>query len=137
MPAIFLAEIGGGTYLRSIAHDLGIVLGCGAFLQDLRRIASGEFTLDQARTLEELGRLAGESRLAEALIPSAKLLPEFPAEVVDAHTAARIRQGRDFRVSPFRVRGAPKMVKALSQEGELIAIGEAVLPNLYHPILVL
>jgi tRNA pseudouridine55 synthase len=127
----------GGTYLRSIAHDLGVILGCGAFLQDLRRIASGEFTLDQARTLDELGRMAGENRLAEALIPSAKLLPEFPAEVVDAHTAGRIRQGRDFRVSPFRVRGAPKLVKAVSQEGELIAIGEAVLPNLYHPILVL
>jgi tRNA pseudouridine55 synthase len=127
----------GGTYLRSIAHDLGRALGCGAFLQDLRRIASGEFTLEEARTLEELGRLAAEHRLDEALIPAARLLPEFPAETVDPQTAARIRQGRDFRVSPFRVRGAPKLVKAVSQDGELIAIGEAVLPNLYHPILVL
>jgi tRNA pseudouridine55 synthase len=127
----------GGTYLRSIAHDVGRILGCGAFLQDLRRTASGEFTLDQARTLEELGKLKDEGRLEEALISGARLLPEFPAETVDDHTAARIRQGRDFRVSPFRVRGAPKRVKALSQSGELIAIGEAVLPNLYHPILVL
>ena len=127
----------GGTYLRSIAHDLGRIFGCGAFLQDLRRLASGEFTLDQARTLEELERLSAENALAQVLIPSARLLPEFPAEVVDAHTAERIRQGRDFRTSPFRVRGAPKLVKAVSQHGDLIAIGEAVLPNLYHPILVL
>jgi tRNA pseudouridine55 synthase len=127
----------GGTYLRSIAHDLGKILGCGAFLQDLRRIASGGFTLDQARTLDQLATLAQEDRLVEALIPGAKLLPEFPAEMVDSHTAARIRQGRDFRVSPFRVRGAPKHVKAITQDGELVAIGEAVLPNLYHPILVL
>lgn len=127
----------GGTYLRSIAHDLGKILGCGAFLKGLRRTASGEFTLDQARTLEELGRMADEKRLAEVLIPGAKLLPEFPAEMVDSHTAARIRQGRDFRVSPFRVRGTPKRVKAVTEDGDLIAIGEAVLPNLYHPILVL
>ncbi len=127
----------GGTYLRSIAHDLGKILGCGAFLKGLRRIASGEFTLDQARTLEDLGRMAEEQRLAEILIPGAKLLPEFPTETVDSHTAARIRQGRDFRVSPFRIRGAPKRVKAVTEDGDLIAIGEAVLPNLYHPILVL
>jgi len=127
----------GGTYLRSIAHDLGKILGCGAFLNGLRRIASGEFTLEQARTLDDLGRMKEENRLEEALIPSANLLPEFPAEIVDSHTAARIRQGRDFRVSPFRIRGTPKHVKALTQAGDLIAIGEAVLPNLYHPILVL
>jgi tRNA pseudouridine55 synthase len=71
------------------------------------------------------------------LIPSARLLPEFPSETVDSQTAARIRQGRDFRVSPFRIRGAPKHVKAVTEAGELVAIGEAVLPNLYHPMLVL
>ncbi|MBI4877937.1 MAG: tRNA pseudouridine(55) synthase TruB [Acidobacteria bacterium] len=127
----------GGTYLRSIAHDLGKLLGCGAFLKGLRRIASGDFTLDQARTLDQLAQLAGENRLSEALIPAARLLPEFPTEVVDAHTAARIRQGRDFRVSPFRVRSAARHVKAVTQDGQLIAIGEAVLPHLYHPSLVL
>jgi len=126
-----------GTYLRSIAHDLGQALGCGGYLKALVRTQSGEFTLEQARSIEELEALARENRLAEALIPARNLLPEFPAEMVDQVTAGQIRQGRDFRVSPFRVRQGARYVKALTQDGELIAIGEARLPNLYHPIIVL
>jgi tRNA pseudouridine55 synthase len=126
-----------GTYLRSIAHDLGRALGCGAFLESLRRTASGPFEIGQARTLESLAALAAENRLVEALIPAAQLLPEFPAEVVDSITEGQIRQGRDFRVSPFRTRGSARYVKALSRDGELVAIGEVKLPNVYHPVLVL
>jgi tRNA pseudouridine55 synthase len=126
-----------GTYLRSIAHDAGQALGCGAFLKALRRIQSGPFAITQAHTLEHLQSLAGERRLAEALLPAAELLPEFPAEVVDQITETQIRQGRDFRVSPFRSRGGAKYVKALSRTGDLIAIGEIRLPNVYHPVLVL
>jgi len=126
-----------GTYVRSIAHELGQLAGCGAHLSALRRTASGDFTIDSARTLEELAALATEGRLEEALVPAAKLLPDFPAEMVDAITAGRIRQGRDFHVSPFRVRPGAKFVKAISHEGQLVAIGEAKLPNIYHPVLVL
>src|ERR1700733_4257742 len=126
-----------GTYLRSIAHDAGQVLGCGAYLKDLRRIASGDFKIASARTLEQLAILAEEGRLAEALVPAAELLPEFPAEMVDAITAGQIRNGRDFRVSPFRLHTGTRFVKAVNSEGDLIAIGEARLPHLYHPVLVL
>jgi len=126
-----------GTYLRSIAHDAGQVLGCGAYLKNLRRIASGDFKIDSARTLEQLAVLSEEGRLAEALVPASQLLPEFPAEMVDAITAGQIRNGRDFRVSPFRVHTGSRFVKALNSEGDLIAIGEARLPHLYHPVLVL
>lgn len=126
-----------GTYLRSIAHDLGKALGSGAFLKRLRRMASGGFDLQMARTLEQLAGLSEAGRFQEALIPAAELLPEFPSELVDNTTAGFIRQGRDFRVSPFRVPGAARYVKAISNDGELLAIGEAKLPNLYHPILVL
>lgn len=126
-----------GTYVRSIADDLGQRLGCGAIVEQLRRTASGDFAGDQARTLEELEDLAGSGRLEEALIPAACLLPEIPAEIVDALTAGQIRQGRDFRISPFRSRHAERLVKALTHEGDLIAIGEAILPNVYHPVVVL
>ena len=126
-----------GTYVRSIAHEAGQLAGCGAHLSDLRRTASGDFTIEDARTLDELGELAAEGRLADALIPSAKLLPAFPAEMVDALTVGRIRQGRDFHVSPFRVRPGSQYVKAVSHEGELVAVGEMKLPNIYHPVLVL
>jgi tRNA pseudouridine55 synthase len=126
-----------GTYLRSIAHDLGADLGCGAHIKQLRRTASGYFGISLARTLEALEQLASENRLEEALIPSAELLPEFPSERVDALTAGQIRQGRDFRVSPFRAARDSQYVKAISLEGDLVAIAEVRLPHLYHPILVL
>ncbi len=130
-------DCGAGTYVRSIAHDAGQALGCGAHLKSLRRLQSGQFTIEQARTLEELAQLAAEERLSEALIPAMQLLPEFPNEIVDQLSESQIRQGRDFRVSPFRVRDGVKLVKAVSRAGELIAIGEAVMPNVYHPMLVL
>jgi len=126
-----------GTYLRSIAHDAGQALGCGAHLKNLRRMRSGDFALDSSRTLEQLGKLAEEGRLAEALVPASEMLPEFPAEMVDAITAGQIRNGRDFRVSPFRPQTGTRFVKALNSDGDLIAIGEARLPHLYHPVLVL
>jgi len=126
-----------GTYLRGIAHDAGRQLGCGAFLTALRRTRSGEFSESQASTLEVLEDLARRGALDQALIPSARLLPEIPSAAVDALTAGQIRQGRDFRLSPFIERAGSKYVKALSPDGDLIAIGEVRLPNLYHPVLVL
>jgi tRNA pseudouridine55 synthase len=135
--ARILVSCSAGTYLRSLAHDLGALVGCGAYVKTLVRRRSGDFTLEQARTMAQLEVLAGEGRLEEALIPAASLLPEFPSEIVDLTTAGFIRQGRDFRVSPFRVRPGSRYVKAISPEGQLVAIGEAKLPNLYHPIVVL
>ena len=126
-----------GTYVRSVAHDAGQALGCGAFLKTLRRTASGDFKIEQARTLEELAVLAHEDRLQEALIPAAQLLPGFPAELVDAVTVGQIRNGRDFRVSPFHARPETRYVKAVTPQGELVAIGEVRLPHVYHPVLVL
>ncbi len=126
-----------GTYLRSIAHDAGQAMGCGAFLKSLRRTASGDFKIESARTLDELAALAAEQRLEEALIPAAQLLPEFPMEMVDAITAGQIRNGRDFRVSPFQARRGSRYVKAVNSQGDLVAIGEARLPHVYHPVLVL
>lgn len=126
-----------GTYLRAIAHDLGQLSGFGAHLSALRRIRSGAFDVSQARTIPEVEALVADGRLEEALIPAAQLLPEFPSEEVDAITAGQIRQGRDFRISPFGSKGGAQYVKAISGNGDLVAIGEARLPLVYHPILVL
>ncbi len=125
-----------GTYIRSIAHDLGQALGCGAFLKSLRRTASGDFRIEEARTLAEIEQLSAEGRFTEAVIPAVSLLPDLPATEVDDITAAQIRHGREFRTSPFAGITA-RHVKALNSAGELIAIGEARMPNLYHPVLVL
>lgn len=122
-----------GTYVRSVAHDLGQKLGCGAILSKLRRTQSGEFRIEQAKTLDELAELARAGRLKEAVIPAACLLPQFPAQYVDSTAEAQIRRGQDFRTSPFTVPPGAPFVKALSYSGELIAIGELRIPNLYHP----
>ncbi len=126
-----------GTYLRAIAHELGRDVGCGAHLYQLRRTEAGDFSLAQAHTLEQLQELSAAGRLSEALIPAAQLLPEFPSEYVDDLTEGHIRQGRDFPVSPFRVQKGSRYVKAISHAGDLVAVGEIKLPNLYHPIVVL
>ena len=131
------AHCAGGTYLRSIAHDLGRAVGCGAHLQELRRLASGEFEIEQARTIAQLESLAAEERLLDALVPAAQMLPGFPGVFVDELTAGQIRQGRNFPASPFRMQPASRYVKAITRQGDLVAIGEAVLPNLYHPVVVL
>ncbi len=131
------AHCSGGTYMRSIAHDLGQSLGCGAHLSELRRLASGEFKIEQARTIAQLESLAGDGRLIDAIVPASQMMPDFPSVFVDDLTAAQIRTGRNFPASPFRSQPASQYVKAVSHQGELVAVGEAVLPNVYHPLVVL
>ncbi|HEX4770546.1 MAG TPA: tRNA pseudouridine(55) synthase TruB [Bryobacteraceae bacterium] len=126
-----------GTYIRSIAHDLGQKLDCGALLSKLRRTRIGEFSEANSYTLEALADLAANGKLATAVIPSGALLPQMPSEYVDSEVEMKIRQGRDFRTSPFVVRPGTPYVKALSRSGDLIAIGELRIPNIYHPSTVL
>jgi tRNA pseudouridine55 synthase len=127
----------GGTYIRSIAHDLGQLMGCGAHLAELRRLASGEFSLARARTIPQLEALQAEERLIDAFVPASEMLPQFPEIYVDEAAVRDIRNGRNFPASPFRANPESHHVKAVTRQGELVAIGEAVLPNLYHPMVVL
>jgi tRNA pseudouridine55 synthase len=126
-----------GTYIRSMAHQMGAVLGCGAHIESLVRTQSGPFRLEQAFTLEKLQALKNEGQLSEALLAMRDLLPEFPCVVVDDARAMSIRQGRDFPVSPFRVNRESPHVRAIGADGKLIAIGRIILPHVYHPVVVL
>ena len=126
-----------GTYIRSIAHDAGALLGCGAHIEELVRTQSGPFRLEQAFSLERLQELKDAGRLEEAVLPPTELLPQFPPVYVDDLTVLQIRQGRDFSVSPFRVNRGTEHVKAVGPDGKLVAIGRIALPNVYHPVVVL
>jgi len=126
-----------GTYVRAIAHELGLALGCGAHVHSLIRTVAGPFRLNSARTLDELQSLAEAGRLEEAVTPAADLLPQFPPVYVDEITAGQIRHGREFNVSPFRVNAGAEHVKAIGPDGSLVAIGRILLPHTYHPIVVL
>jgi tRNA pseudouridine55 synthase len=125
-----------GTYIRSIAHELGAALGCGAHVVELLRTASGSFTLDKAHTLDELQQLKAQGLLDQALLPMAELLPQFPAVYVDDVIVRQIRQGRDFSVSVFRTNPGSEHVKAIGPDGALVAIGKIALPHVYHPAVV-
>jgi tRNA pseudouridine55 synthase len=122
-----------GTYIRSIAHDLGTSLGCGAILTALRRTKVGDYVVADAFALDMLVSLAERGVLDSAVTPTSRMLPAIPAEYFDESTEAQIRQGRDFRTSPFVVPPGAPLVKAVSRRGDLIAIGQLKIPNLYHP----
>ena len=87
-----------GTYVRSLAHDLGQVLGCGAHLTDLTRLASGKFRLEDAVTLEGFVQAAAEDSWPDLLHPIDAALAHFPALHLDADTAQRVRSGQAVRV---------------------------------------
>jgi tRNA pseudouridine55 synthase len=125
-----------GTYIRSIAHDLGRALGCGAHIDALVRTASGPFGIEGAHTLEQLQALRVDGVLDTALLPMATLLPQFPVVMPDDLTIRQIRQGRDFAVSPFRANPASEYVKAIGPDGALVAIGRIALTHVYHPVVV-
>ena len=81
-------SISAGGYVRSVAHELGADLGCGAHLSQLRRTQAGVFTLAEAHTLAELESLAGNLEALDALcIHPRSLLPEMPSVTADAGSA--------------------------------------------------
>ena len=71
-----------GTYIRSLARDLGQRLGCGAFLKNLRRTAVGPFTLDSAIALDELERILTSGDIADRLISMSEALRNIPKTTV-------------------------------------------------------
>lgn len=89
----FSVTCGGGTYIRSLAEDIGRSIGCGAHLAALRRVASGPLTEQMAVRYETLETLTDEQRLA-ALLPPDTLLYGLPRLELDDRTAANLLQGR-------------------------------------------
>lgn len=83
-----------GTYIRSLAHDLGEVLGCGAHVAELRRLGVGDLTVERAVTLEGLGALSGPEARAERLIPMDTALHAIPDIRISALAAHYLRQGQ-------------------------------------------
>ena len=134
--AIIRMRTSSGAYVRSLAHDVGAVLGCGGHVTVLRRTSMGEFTLEGSHSFEQLEEFAEADRLEEALAPASTLLPAFPAHRIDEVTAGRIAHGMDFQVSNFGQATPARLIKAIGPSGRLVAIGEIRLPGTYHPIVV-
>jgi len=89
----FRAACSTGTYVRSLAHDLGQALGCGAHLDALRRTSVGPFRIEKAVTLARLEEAAGGGGLSSMVLPLAELLPDVPAAVVRPEAVPRVHHG--------------------------------------------
>ena len=153
--ARFVVECGAGTYIRSLANDLGKLHGAGAHLAEIVRTAVGEFTLDHAVPLAELVEDARAGRIAERVIRLENLLPELPRATVLPIVEKRVRHGAKFnlpiaQIQPGQTTAAqgapaqldsgdwrPSRLRVFNQLGNLIAIAEAVVPRTYQPLVVL
>jgi tRNA pseudouridine55 synthase len=152
--ARFVIECSSGTYIRSLAHEMGQQLGCGAHLTEICRTAVGEFSLEQTLQLEDLAEAARNSKLKDCVIPLEHLLPNFPSVTVLPVVENRVRHGSKFNIllsqlKPSRIETAPgattqldagvpraPRLRVFSQRQKLIAIAEAVVPRTYQPIVV-
>lgn len=132
--ARFRARVASGTYMRSVAHDMGQQLGCGGHLESLRRTQLAEFEICDAHTLEELQEAARSQRLEEMFVHPRKLLPEMPAVTATEEAALRMRSGRTVNLSEL---SRARQVKVFYGETELIAIATRVAGTLFHPKIVL
>lgn len=129
-----------GTYVRSLAADLGERLGCGAHLSSLRRTRSGVFHLDQARTPEALDVLAGEGGLEAALQPAAEALG-LPRVRFTAVQARKVGHGTPIPVADaqgdFETGTPPRpgdRLAGLLPSGELLAVLELRPDRRLHPL---
>jgi tRNA pseudouridine55 synthase len=152
--ARFDIECSSGTYIRSLAHEMGHKLGCGAHLAEITRTAVGEFSLDQAVKLEELAEATRLGKFADYVIRMENLLPNFPRINVLPIVERRVRHGTKFNVMLAQIQpgraepppggtsqldgGAPRppRLRVFGQQNNLIAIAEAVVPRTYQPVVV-
>lgn len=125
--ALFAARVGSGTYIRSLAHDIGQALGCGAYLSALCRTAVGSFAIEDAADLDALEE--NPEALGAALLPERQALGHLPHLVLSPRAEGALRNGRPFAIDEVlecpgaQPVGCPTL--ALSNRGEAIAIVQA------------
>jgi len=146
--ARFVIECSSGTYIRSLAHEMGEKLGCGAHLTEISRTAVGEFSLEQALKLEELAEAARDGKFQDCVIKLEHLLPNFPSTTVLPVVEKRVRHGSKFTIMLSQLQAGratmqldsgeprPPRLRVFGQQQKLIAIAEAVVPRTYQPIVV-
>jgi tRNA pseudouridine55 synthase len=107
-----------GTYIRSIAHDLGAALGTGGHLIDLRRTASGPFTIDQAISLKAFETAASDDRWETLLRPIDEALSDWPLAVIAEPDRLRALNGAPI----FSLKMSGTRCRAHDEQGNLIAL---------------
>lgn len=110
-----------GTYVRSLANDMGNVLGCGAYLVGLRRTKNGRFSLRDAIPLRKLQEAFQAGNWYQFLIPAAEALADWPAIELNPDEVEEVTHGHRVKAAPD---AKPGLVRGVSMAGELIAIME-------------
>jgi tRNA pseudouridine55 synthase len=116
-----------GTYVRTLAHDIGSKLGVGAHLAALRRTAVGQFRIDGALTLEEVEAIGGDGSLEGSLVKPSEMLAHLPAVMLDDERVRAVLQGRELRLSAEEystIQAGRELVRLCDETGELLAVGE-------------
>ena len=138
----FRARVASGTYLRSIAHDLGKQLGPGAHLAELRRTAVAEFMVEEAVGLAALGHgnsvsdngYSVKREISRYLLHPRALLPQLPAVTAPLEALPRLLHGNAVNLPDF---SRAAMVKVFRGQTELVAIARRIAGTLFHPEVVL
>jgi tRNA pseudouridine55 synthase len=125
--AVLRVECSKGTYIRVLAEDIGRVLGCGAHLAALQRLAAGPFTLGEAVGMDALEALSHRERL-KRLLPSETLLGSRPRLVLTEPAAAKFRQGQAVSVN-----SDSGSVAVFGDRGAFIGAGEVDAQGLLRP----
>ena len=132
--AEFVMEVSAGGYVRSVAHELGQMAGCGAHLASLRRTGAGVFSLGDALTLEEIKGFGSPEEVRARLPHPRTLLPELPGVTVEEQVAARLRNGMQVNLPEF---SQARLVKVFTGPEELLGIVRRVAGTLMQPVVVL
>lgn len=128
-PMLTLAvECSKGTYIRSLAYDLGVQVGCGAYLDGLVRTRSGPFSLADSITLEQLAAAVDDASVQRYLYPVDKALGQYPALLLDAESVERVKHGNAFvshsRDDPGGPTADSSLARVYDESGHFLAIAE-------------
>ena len=116
-----------GTYVRSLAEDIGEVIGCGAHVVGLRRRQAGPFAIEETCTLERLEGLKaeiGEPGLDEALLPVSAAVAEYPVVEMTALTASYFVQGQPVQIAGVKNEGLVSVYSEAMDSKVFVGVGE-------------
>ena len=136
LPRVFFRVVcSKGTYVRTLASDIGRGLGCGASLEMLKRVRSGDFLVKNALDLDDLAEKTLEEIKTKWLISLPKALPSIPTVAIDAVIARQVRQGKVITRGDLQDRGlvfSPEIkekFKILDSQGRMVAMAETISPD--------
>ncbi len=131
---IFRCRVSSGTYVRSLAHEMGQKMGCGAHLASLRRTQVAEFGLEDAHTIDQIASAATDGSVDGLLFHLRGVLPGIPSVTADDETLGKIRHGRSVNLAEF---SGAKLVKVFAGQSDLVCLASRVAGSLFHPKVVL